>query len=298
MQDFQNSLFQSMFDGVCQVDQNARVLAWNAGAERITGFAAKQIVGTSYAHNEIWHIRENGQVMKADEMPLLLTLRDGIRRESLTFIKHADGFQVSILSHTLPATGNAGETVGAIEIFNDNKVVIAAFQQNQRVEQTILIDALTGIGNRPHIEGKIRFAIEDCKACHIPFGILFIDIDHFKQFNDTHGHLVGDKVLRFVAKTIRQNLRTSDSCGRWGGEEFVALVQNVNREGLKTVAEKIRLLIEQSVVEENERNLKVTISIGATAFRLEDSLQGLLERADGLLYQSKQGGRNRVTTDE
>jgi diguanylate cyclase (GGDEF)-like protein len=162
----------------------------------------------------------------------------------------------------------------------------------------MLFDALTGIGNRSHIEGKLRFALEDYQDGSTPFGVLFIDIDHFKNFNDTYGHLTGDKVLRFVANSLRQNLRMTDSCGRWGGEEFLALVMDIHAQGLNKVAEKLRVLIEQADIEDNGTNLKVTISIGATVIRPDDTLQSLLKRADDLLYRSKQDGRNRVTAEE
>ncbi len=101
-----------------------------------------------------------------------------------------------------------------------------------------------------HIENRIRFALDDYKISKVEFGVLFIDIDHFKDLNDSYGHLVGDKVLRFIANTVRHNLRTSDSCGRWGGEEFLALILDINLEGVKVVAEKIRRLIVQARIQD------------------------------------------------
>ena len=81
-----------------------------------------------------------------------------------------------------------------------------------------------------------------------PFGLMFIDIDHFKSINDTFGHIIGDKVLRAVANTLRYNLRETDTCGRWGGEEFLALVFKLNKDTLKAIAEKLRSLVEQTVI--------------------------------------------------
>ena len=106
----------------------------------------------------------------------------------------------------------------------------------------------TGIGDRRHIENRLRFALDDYKLSKIEFGVLFIDIDHFNDLNDLYGHLAGDKVLRFIANTVRHNLRTTDLCGRWGGDEFLALILDINLEGGKTVAEKIRRLIEQTKI--------------------------------------------------
>lgn len=125
-----------------------------------------------------------------------------------------------------------------------------------------------------------------------------MDIDHFKDFNDTYGHLIGDKILRFVANALRQNLRTSDSCGRWGGEEFLALISDTNPDGLRITAEKLRALISQTHLEENGLYLHVTISVGAAWAREGDTLESLLQRADKLMYRSKARGRNCVTMDE
>jgi len=140
--------------------------------------------------------------------------------------------------------------------------------------------------------------LEDYRSHGVPFGILFVDIDHFKDFNDTYGHLLGDKVLRFVANSLRQNLRFTDSCGRWGGEEFIALILDTEKERLRSVAEKLRSLVEHSGVEESGKVLRITISIGATLVRPSDSYESLIKRADEMMYKSKKAGRNRVSTDD
>lgn len=290
-------LADSLFDGVAQIDSVGRITLWNHGAERITGLPASQLIGKFY-QKQIVHFNESGNLLPDDCQPILQTLRDGTQRESLLHIKHADGFRVSVVVRTLPILEKDGKVIGAIQIFNDNKATIATFQSTRRTEETVLLDPLTGIGNRPHIETKIRYALEDFHRKNIRFGILFVDIDHFKNFNDAHGHLVGDKILRVVANTIRNNLRVTDSCGRWGGEEFLALVLGLDINGLWTVAEKLRTAILQTHVKDNQDSLNVTISIGATMARSDDTLQSLIGRADKLMYKSKQGGRNLVTIGE
>ena len=295
--DFYQELMNSAFDGIYQIAVNGRVIAWNKGAERITGFRAEQVVGSSGQDNLIKHLDANGKELTEHELPLFATLKDGKQREIHTFIKHAEGYRVSVLVRTIPIYDKLGKLSGAVEIFSDNKAIIAAYQRAQQVEQTVLYDALTGIGSRTHIEHKIKSAIEEYESSGSSFGVLFVDIDHFKKINDRHGHLTGDKVLRFVANAIRNHLRVSDSCGRWGGEEFLALVLDIKSSSLQTVAEKLRQLIEQSGVEGNDRNLKVTVSIGASMVRPGDTLQSLIQRADELMYKSKQNGRNRITME-
>jgi len=297
-QDITALLIERTFDGICQVDGKGRVLTWNKGAERITGLPAGKIVGTDIRDNPVKTLGEDGRELPKDEAPLLWTLKDGNAREAIVFFKHAEGYRVSTLARSFPLTDGRQRVIGALMIITDNKSVIAAHLQSQRFDQTTLFDGLTGIGNRSHIETRIKYAIEDYGANNLPFGILFIDIDHFKNFNDTYGHPTGDKVLRFVANSLRQNLRVTDSCGRWGGEEFVALVMDIHKEGLGKVAEKLRSLIEESGVDEEGKLLKVTISIGGAMFRSQDSPDSLVKRADTMLYRSKENGRNLVSIEE
>jgi len=124
-----------------------------------------------------------------------------------------------------------------------------------------------------------------------------MDVDHFKQFNDTFGHNIGDAVLRMISRTIRYALRATDVVGRWGGEEFIAILYDMqNMDALNIPAEKIRALVEHSLLDVNGSRLSVTISIGGTLLHADDTAESLVQRADELMYQSKQAGRNRVTT--
>lgn len=237
----------------------------------------------------------SGREIPEAKQPLLQTVVDGIPREALAYVTHAEGYRITLITRCLPIFHGREHPVGAIELFNDNKALIAAFHISETTDETIVFDPLTGIGNRSHIESKIRTALEGYKARQLSFGILFIDIDHFKLFNDTRGHLAGDRLLRLVANTMRSNLRATDSCGRWGGEEFIALVYGLDPRGLGKVAEKLRATIQEARMRENEAELGVTVSIGATLVRAADNLHSLIDRADRLMYRSKRDGRNRVT---
>ena len=130
---------------------------------------------------------------------------------------------------------------------------------------------------------------------NIPFGILFIDIDHFKKFNDTYGHDVGDDVLKFVANTFVANARPFDLYGRWGGEEFIGIIRNINSPELERLGNRLRLLVEQSYILHGNEKLFVTVSVGATVVNDNDTMDSLMKRADYLMYQSKAAGRNLLT---
>jgi len=291
-------LFETLFDGVVQVDVKGRITLWNKAAERITGYSSERIIGKNIQKQPAKHLSEDGRELPDGLIPLLSTIKDGLPHQALAHIKHNEGFRVPIITRTVAIFDEKGNISGGIEIFNDNRALIAVIKESQKTAETVLFDPLTRIGNRPHIETKLRLAIDDYHLKKSRFGILFIDIDHFKDFNDTYGHLLGDKVLRMVANSLRNNLRMSDSCGRWGGEEFIVLVYEIDLTGIGKVAEKLRTTIAQTKLQEKGLDLCVTVSIGSTLIRSDDTVQSLIDRADRLMYKSKRAGRNRVTIGE
>ncbi|HKO51282.1 MAG TPA: diguanylate cyclase [Polyangiaceae bacterium] len=154
------------------------------------------------------------------------------------------------------------------------------------------IDPLTNVLNRRSLEASMQ------QRCQLRerFGVLFLDLDHFKQVNDRFGHDCGDRVLIAVANVIRSGLRPGDIIGRYGGEEFVAIVAGAGPESARLVAERLRLAVEE-MVPPSPGPSRVTISIGTTVFdprQLEETPQELVHRADLALYAAKRGGRNRV----
>ena len=294
--DFYKCLAENAFDGIMQVDIEGYIVSWNRGAERMFGHTAVNVIGTKYQDQSIKQLAENGTVLPSAKLPVFLTLRDGQLREDHAYIQHLEGYQIPVLIRVLPILNDKNKIIGAMQIFTNSKALIAARENRKQVSETIFFDSLTGIGDRRHIENRIRFALDDYKLSKVEFGVLFIDIDHFKDLNDSYGHLVGDKVLRFIANTVRHNLRTSDSCGRWGGDEFLALILDINLEGVKIVAEKIRRLIVQTKIQGGDKNLGVTVSIGASVSHPADTFESIVRRTDELMYKSKQNGRNRVTS--
>ena len=196
-----------------------------------------------------------------------------------------------------PVKDTEGKVIGAIEMFSDNSAKVSAFQKIEKLEKLAFIDELTGVGNRRYSEIKIGAKLEemDRYAWAGEFGLLFIDIDKFKDVNDTYGHDIGDRTLKVVARTILNNLREEDFVGRWGGEEFVATISNVDNKALYAIAEKIRKLVLNSHINSGSGEFNVTISIGATMARRGDDAAVIVKRSDMLMYSSKNEGRNFVT---
>jgi diguanylate cyclase (GGDEF)-like protein len=158
-------------------------------------------------------------------------------------------------------------------------------------------DGVTGVFNHRYFVTALRQELDRARRLDRPLALVMVDIDHFKRFNDTYGHQVGDEVLRHVAQTVARTLRRSDVVSRYGGEEFVAILQDVDRRSALAVAEKLRHEIERGrlQVASTPRPLEVTISAGIAAFPDDARTPAeLLACADGGLYEAKRGGRNRV----
>jgi diguanylate cyclase (GGDEF)-like protein len=166
---------------------------------------------------------------------------------------------------------------------------------NRKLQQAALTDALTGLFNRRYALDHLDREWSAATRTGAPLACLAIDIDHFKRVNDTHGHDVGDDVLRATAGVLRDSLRQSDVVCRLGGEEFVVIAPDTDRERAAVCAERLRAAAEGNVLEAANGKLRVTLSVGvAVRTARTDTPAALLKAADEAVYAAKQGGRNRV----
>lgn len=168
----------------------------------------------------------------------------------------------------------------------------------RQMSEKAVRDELTGLYNRHQLSETIHAQINVAQGSGRPLGVLIIDVDHFKQVNDTHGHLVGDEILRAFIKIPENCLRKADFLARYGGEEFVVLLPNADFPTLVEIAERIRIFIESMVFDDIEKGFGVTVSIGATHYRDRETVEDMMARADQGLYQAKDGGRNQVVYNQ
>lgn len=294
--DFYKDIIDNLYDGIYFVDRDRVVTYWNKGAERITGYSAEQTVGRACRDNLLNHVTANGVQLCLHNCPLAAVMEDGNEREAEVFLHHADGHRVPIMVRASPMRDKDGNIIGAVETFSNNASVMDARRKLRELRRVALTDPLSGIGNRQYLVGRLSAMIAEYQQTSNPAGLLFMDVDHFKQVNDTYGHNTGDKVLRMIAKTIRYALRGTDTVGRWGGEEFIAILYDVQEpDTLKVVAEKVRSLVECSHLDASGQELSVTLSVGGTLLTSDDTPESLVHRADELMYLSKKTGRNCVT---
>jgi diguanylate cyclase (GGDEF)-like protein/PAS domain S-box-containing protein len=293
--DYKN-LLANVRDGVYFTDNERHITYWNKGAERISGYTASEVMGRRCRDNILIHVDEKGSSMCDGDCPLAATIRDQTPREANVFLHHKQGHRVPIDVRVMPLTDSDGRVIGAAEFFSEVRAEDTLQRRIQELEHLALVDPLTQLPNRHHIEQELISRFHELNRLGIHFGLLFMDIDHFKEFNDDFGHDVGDAVLRTAARTLKASTRPYDIVGRWGGEEFVCVIRNVKETlELLDIANRTRMLINQSTVPAGEKTLSITISVGATLATPADDCESLTKRADSLMYKSKTNGRNQVT---
>jgi len=293
---FYRELLDHMSDGVYFVDRERRIQYWNEGAYRLTGYRAEELVGKSCQDDILCHVDTAGRVLRRDECPLTASIADGDPHEARVFLRHKEGRRVPVSVRVQPVRGADGSIVGAIEIFSDDSARNSARRKIDAMKRLAFLDHLTQLPNRRFMETSVESALREFEIHKNPFGVLVADFDGFKSVNDTFGHSCGDRALQHVAFTLTGSLRPTDTVGRWGGDEFLAIVRNVDAASVKNLAERCVTLAKRvSVPANDERAIHISISIGATLSQPGEGAETLIRRADELMYRSKAAGRGRAT---
>ncbi len=205
----------------------------------------------------------------------------------------------SIVETLLRSTSAMRETSKALEDrLTLSKNEISNLQQSlEAIRAESLTDPLTGLGNRKYFDRMISMAVQSAFTSGEPLSLLLFDIDHFKSFNDSYGHLTGDQVLRLVGLSLKQTIKGQDITARYGGEEFAVVLPNTALRQAITVADHIRRAVMAKELKKKSTGEilgRVTISVGVSMLKQGDDTDALIERADACLYAAKRNGRNRV----
>ena len=293
------NILDGLFEGLYCVDRERKIIYWNKGAERITGYKAAEVLGSSCADNILVHVDGKGNNLCRSGCPLTEAIRSGGHHfENSLYLHHKDGQRVPVAVSVSAIRNERGNIIRAAEIFNDSAESLRNAHYIDDLKKAALLDFLTSLPNRRHIETKLLSAVQERRRHGTEFAVFFIDLDHFKRVNDTYGHDVGDKVIKMVARTLENNMRAYNMVGRWGGEEFVAVVSHISAVNARLLGEKLRSLIENSFLVHEGHIIRITATIGSTLLRRDDTQQSVLKRVDSAMYKGKNAGRNRSVFEE
>jgi diguanylate cyclase (GGDEF)-like protein/PAS domain S-box-containing protein len=289
-----HEVLNNLYEGVYIVDMNRNITFWNRSAENITGFSPEEITGRSCYNNILNHVDEEGNSLCLGGCPLHKTILDGQDREAVVYLHHKNGHRVPVAVRTVPLYVE-GIVAGAVEIFSNSASQIDVMNRLEELQNIALHDHLTGLPNRRYLDAFLISRAKEARELKIPFSIALLDIDFFKSVNDTHGHDIGDLVLKMVADTLSGVFRKSDCLGRWGGEEFLAILPGIGKQDLLTLLDKAKMLVEKSVLRMEGTEISVTVSVGVTVAGENEFESETIKRADAGLYASKHAGRNCIT---
>ncbi|MFO8062222.1 MAG: GGDEF domain-containing protein [bacterium] len=288
-------IFSHVSDGIVIRNSTTGVEYWNSTMEMLTGYSLEEVEGKT-CNQALMHTNESGDFLcKTDQCPYSKAMQSGSISTDFLYIKHKSGHRFPVISTIIKVLDDNGQLLRFIEIIKNKSNEFFYQEKIKDLQNLALIDPLTRIPNRRYIEEEIKKHMEKSDRESVKSAIIFIDIDNFKQFNDTYGHNAGDRLLVNVARTLLNSVRKYDIVGRWGGEEFVALIEDVNNEELRFIAEKILKLIRGTSIIYNGREIGCTVSIGADFIDRGISIEKNIERADMLMYQSKKRGKNSFT---
>jgi diguanylate cyclase (GGDEF)-like protein len=243
-----------------------------------------------------------GRILAGHSGPLRCVTQEGTVHVDARFVKELDWYLVSVqpearklrgIRHALFANLGICAIITTFVLIFTN-MTIGTYQR--RIERLATTDSLTGLHNRQAFDILFGNTLQDLRRRQTEGALLLLDLDNFKTVNDTFGHVAGDAVLRELAKVLRGAIRASDILCRWGGEEFLVVLRDCQRDHAIATAEKIRAAVEAQVTVHGPDSIRTTASVGATPIQADEDMEDILHRADEALYLAKEKGRNRVET--
>jgi two-component system cell cycle response regulator len=288
------NLIPYLYEGVYVVDTHRMITYWNSGSERITGYSQNEVLHRYCYDNMLQHVDESGKKLCFEGCPLHDTIETGNINEISVFLKHKDGYRIPVMVKALPIFNDNGEVIAAIEVFTDERFQKDYFKETLQLKDELSKDPLTKIANRRYFDFYLNQVLDESMIFDQSFGMLIIDIDLFKRVNDTHGHLVGDEMLKVVANTLISNIHKNDIISRWGGEEFIGIFKVNDYTELLAIAERLRNVIKHSSFTTNDNvTINITVSIGGAIHRKNEDRELWINRADQNLYEAKNSGRDK-----
>lgn len=277
--DYLESLIESTVDAIITIDPEGRISFANRGALRMLGFSEEELIGRKIASVYSGGIEEAMYIRRVlrPENPLQNYETELLHRSQAPI-------PVSISLSIVPdPDGKAPSTLAICKDITEQK------RLEVELKELTIRDGLTGLYNQRYFYERLEAEIERARRQRRPLSLLLVDIDHFKTYNDAHGHLEGDKVLQAVAEVLKECTREHvDMAFRYGGDEFTVLLPEAPEEQARQIAERVRMTFEA------KRFDLLTLSIGLMAYREEQTLRNFIQFTDSMMYDAKRAGGNRV----
>lgn len=278
-------------DAIIVIDTSHAIVSFNEGAERMFGYEQKEVVGERLDMLLPERFQLQHDVMIDEFGAGAAEVRQMGRRNRQIYGRRKDGNEF-VASAQIMKLGDKDSRYFA--------AIMRDISESKKTEEELLrlaaTDPLTGALNRREFAQLAEREALRSNRYHHPLSLLMLDLDYFKRLNDTYGHSAGDKVLQRFTTLCVNALRNVDIFGRWGGEEFVALLPETDIDGAAVIGERLRKLIADSVLIYHDHKINFTVSVGVAQYKdSESAIDGPLSRADSAVYDAKKAGRNRIS---
>ena len=273
------------------------VLYWNHEAERLLGFSAAEMQGKRCVDMPLGCSFVTGESMPTSSCPSVVALATGRAHTTQMFMRKKNGSDLLIRNTLVPLRDQSGTIAELVSFFTPLTDETYDHKLEQAIYETATKDPLTCLPGRKYMEALIEDAIEAFERTGHAFAVLFADTNNFHDLNNTYGHAAGDAVLREIGLALRTFGRKSDAFCRWGGDEFVGLLQLRRPEDIEGAARRLLKLTDNCEVAMGGRKISCQTSIGITIVRENDNVKSIVERADQYMYQAKKRGGDQIVTD-
>jgi diguanylate cyclase (GGDEF)-like protein/PAS domain S-box-containing protein len=290
---FEQKLIEAMNDGVLFVDSQSRITLWNKYAEKLTGISRGAAIGRVFAPSLVEMSGHGNRRIHDGMCPVARCIKTNSQIRQRLMILGRQGNLVSIDLHAIPVQSTDGTIHGATVLLLDARREAALAERCEALHEEATRDPLTRVANRAEFDRVLQLMVETSQESRQPCSLIMLDIDHFKQVNDTYGHQAGDEAIVGVANLLSSTCRSGDLVARYGGEEFVVLCSDCTNADAVRRAEELRKQLQETHFS-FLNNGKLTASFGVTELQAGDTCETMLRRADRALLMAKEQGRNQV----
>jgi len=279
---------------VCAVDREGKVILWNDGAERVTGYLRQDVLGRLCTEAFLEHADTDNNPMEGNALPLVETMREGKCVTLRASLRKKSGQSVGVHVRTVPLRGDDGRMHGAAELFEEMITKAPTDRRHNKLAVAGCVDQLTGVLNHSMILARLQESLSLHKVYPVPFCALCISIDGLAKIRERFGQAAVDATLHVVAQTLESALRPTDYLGRRLEQEFLAILTECNESDVPRVGDRLRKMAQRAHVNWWGDTWGVTISIGATPVQDLDTAGGMVNRAEEGMRKSSDAGGNQI----
>lgn len=290
-----NSVLNQIQDAVVWLNKDRKVVYWNKAAEQVSGREGSAMLGRACFEEPALFVDSGGVNVCLEKCPVSMTLKDGVPRSIEVYLEHKEGFRTPVSLRIIPVFKEDGEILGAVETFSSTAPKITLPLALTELEKMDLVETETGIPSKRYLDMTLATRLEEFQKYGLAFGLVYVGIDNYGKILEKHGRFNASKIVRTVARTLHKNIRFFDIVGRWGTEEFLVVLLNIDEGRLDIVANKLRLLIAESYITTETGMLSATVSMGASLVLRYDTIESLVKRCEQLMMHSQWLGKNRVS---